>query len=107
MRSARLAWTPMSCVISTNVLPSLSLNILEQLDHAALHHHIKRRGRLVGEDQLRREDRRQRYRHALAHPAGKLVGIRAEHFLRKAQVAQIVPRHFERSLRLTWRDAPR
>ena len=48
-------------------------DFIQQLDHAALHHHVERGGRLVGQDELGREDGRQGDRHPLAHAAGKLV----------------------------------
>ena len=48
-------------------------------EHALLHHHVERRGRLVGDDELGPADGGERDRHALAHAARQLVRIGVEH----------------------------
>ena len=62
------------------------LQVAQRVEHLALHDHVERRHRLVGDQQLRIERQRQRDADALAHAAGELVrvvvlaaGIEADH----------------------------
>jgi hypothetical protein len=47
----------------------LALHIADHHKHVLLHHHVERRGRFVGDDELGLTHRRQGDRHPLAHPA--------------------------------------
>ena len=55
--------------------PHLTLHLADHRQHVLLHHHVERRGRFVGDDELRLTHRGQGDRHPLAHPAGQLVRI--------------------------------
>ncbi len=57
---------------------TLALQILDLLQDLALHHDVERSRRLVHDHQLGLERERHRDDHALPHPAGELVGIRAD-----------------------------
>ena len=51
--------------------------VVEQLEHLGLDGHVERSRRLVAEQDGRLGGERDRDQHALAHPAGELMGIRA------------------------------
>ena len=55
--------------------PSCSRRLLEQLKDLRLHHHVERRGGLVGDHQRRMAGERQGDHHPLALPAGELVRV--------------------------------
>ena len=55
--------------------PHLALHVADHRQHVLLHHHVERRGRFVGDDELGLTHRGQGDRHPLAHPAGQLVRI--------------------------------
>ena len=56
----------------------LTLDLLDLLQDLALHDHVERGRRLVEDDELGLERERHADDHALAHPAGQLVRVRAE-----------------------------
>ena len=58
--------------------PSSPLDLLDLLQDLALHDHVERGRRLVEDDELGLERERHADDHALAHPAGQLVRVRAE-----------------------------
>ncbi len=68
----------------------IALQIGEQIEDLRLHRNVKRRHRLVGDQQLRIEHQRARNRDALALPAGKHVRIAARMFGAQANFAQHV-----------------
>ena len=76
---------------------NLLLHLADQRQHALLHHHVERRGRLVGDDEFRPADRRQRDGDALAHAAGQFVRIRIEYVARQMQPPQVRPHAIEES----------
>ena len=55
--------------------PEVALEVLEQPQHLRLHHHVERRRRLVGDQQLRVARERERDQHALLLAAGELVRV--------------------------------
>ena len=94
--------TPRSWLMNSMLMRCLRLQAREQLEDLALHRHVERRGRLVGDQQLRLARERHRDHHALLLPAGELVRIRAEPALRLGQA------HLgEQALGLLQRGAPR
>src|SRR5262249_10192363 len=56
----------------------LALDLPDLLQDLSLHDHVEGGRRLIEDDELWLERERHRDDHALAHPAGQLVGIRAE-----------------------------
>ena len=76
----------MSWDTMTSVFCSRALELGQHRDDAALDHDVQRGRRLVGQDYLRMEERRQRHDHPLAHPAAQLVRVRAEHVDREVQL---------------------
>ena len=76
--------------------PSRALQVADDVEHLALHDHVERGHRLVGDHKARIERQRERDRDALAHAAGELVriideaaGIEADHF---EELARAPPR---------------
>jgi hypothetical protein len=53
-------------------------DVRQQLENLRLHRHVKRRGRLVGDQKVRLVGERHRDHHALALAAGQLMRIAAE-----------------------------
>ena len=82
-RCAISATTPRSCVISMIAVPSRVLQVAHQVEDLRLDGHVERRGRLVGDQQLRVAGQRHRDHHPLAHAAGELVRILAHPPLRR------------------------
>ena len=60
----------------------LLLQLVQQVDDLLLHRHVEGGGRLVGNDELRVARQRHGDEHALALPAGELVGVGAQRALR-------------------------
>ena len=58
------------------------LQLTDKPEDLLLHGHVQRRGRFVGDDQLRIGGKGRRDQHALAHAARQLVRIAAHHPLR-------------------------
>ena len=56
-------------------MPRSRDQLVEDAQHLRLHRHVERRGRLVGDQQLRLGDQHHRDHHALAHAARDLVRI--------------------------------
>ncbi len=73
----------------------LPLDILEQLDHAALHDHIQRRGGLIADHDARLEQRGQGDRHALAHAARELVRVGVQTSWRQTQLDEMAAGEFK------------
>ena len=69
-----------------NRRPVRGLHRADQSQDLLLHGHVERRRRLVGDDQPRLQARTRSDQHALAHAAGKLMRIAAEHTLRLANM---------------------
>ena len=65
----------MSWVTKTTANPSSSLQFLDLHHQRALRDHVERRGRLVHDDEVRREQQRHRDHRPLPHPAAELVRI--------------------------------
>ena len=57
----------------------LLLQAAQRRHHLALHHHVQRAGRLVGDDQLGFQRGSRGHAHALLHAAAQFVGIHARH----------------------------
>ena len=57
--------------------PAVADQVGEHVEHLRLHHHVERRGRLVGHDQLGVAGQRHRDHHPLLLAAGELVGVAA------------------------------
>ena len=66
--------------------PFLCLHLLDESEHLALHGHVQRRRRLVRDDELRAAGEGDGDQHALAHAAGQLVRILAQHPVRGADM---------------------
>ena len=62
------------------------MHLLDQGENLALHRHVQRRRRLVRDDQLRAAGEGDGDQHALAHAAGQLVRILAQHPVRCADM---------------------
>ena len=90
----------MSCVTSTIERPQPLLQVAQRVEHLALHDHVERRHRLVGDQQLRVERERERDADALAHAAGELVRI-------VVLAAGIEPDHAEQLVDARRRRRPR
>ena len=56
-------------------MPSLALQLAQQVEDLRLDRHVERGRRLVGDQQLRLAGQRHGDHHALAHAAGELVRI--------------------------------
>ena len=98
-RSAIEATSAMSCEMKTTARPAVAL-ASQQLDDLRLHRHVERRGRLVGDQDLRRGDQRQRERDALAHAARELVRILPQRLRRHSAAAPTrAPRARDRAAR--------
>ena len=82
-RSQVSAITPMSCVTSITAAPCSRAQPLQQRNDLRLDRHVERRGRLVGDDQLRLGRQRERDDDALAHAAGELVRVLVDALLRR------------------------
>ena len=74
----------------------------EQVQHLRLHHHVQRRGRLVGDDQPRAAGQRHRDHHALLLAAGELVRVRRRQPRRQPHLAEQLARP-GRPRRARWR----
>ena len=61
--------------------PLLALQLAQQVEDLRLNGHVERRGRLVGDQQLRLRRERHGDHHALAHAARELVRIGLEALL--------------------------
>ena len=59
-------------------MPSSVCSSRSSVEDLRLDRHVERRGGLVGDQQRRAADQRQRDHHALAHAAGKLVRVLVE-----------------------------
>ena len=70
--------------------------VAQQFQDLRLHGDVERRGRLVGDQQLRPADQGSRDHHALAHAAGKLMRIVVDAALRRGDADP--PQHVERAL---------
>ena len=79
----------MSCVTKIIEEPISLLHLADHRQHALLHHDVERRGRLVGDDELRPADGGERDGHALAHAARQLVRIGVEHRGRQVQPVEM------------------
>ncbi len=77
-RSARSATTPMSCVISRIADAQPGAQVPQQLEDLGLHGDVERRGRLVGDQQLRLVRHRHGDHDPLQLAAGQLVRVGAE-----------------------------
>ena len=66
------------------------LHARERLHHLALHHHVERAGRLVGDDHLGAQADRDGDAGALLHAAGQLVRIHVRHRRRQPDLAEQV-----------------
>jgi len=77
MRSARPAMTARSCVTQISAVP-VSGELLHLGQDLRLDGDVERGGRLIGDQQSRAVQQRNRDRHALAHAAGKLVRVRIQ-----------------------------
>ena len=75
MRSARSAATPEVVGDEQDARAGLFAQLVELIEDLPLHGDVQGAGRLVGDDQLRSADHRDRDQHALAHAAGELVRI--------------------------------
>ena len=71
----------------------LLLDVVEQLEDLRLHGDVQRRGRLVGDQQLRPAADRHRDHHPLAHAARQLVRIAARAPLRLGDADPVEQRH--------------
>ncbi len=69
--------------MSSRLVPAASPQRAEDLEDLRLHGHVERRGRLVGDDQRGLAEQGHGDHHALAHPAGELVGIGAHPLARR------------------------
>ena len=67
-------------------MPSSLLQLADQLEDLRLDRDVERRGRLVGDQELRRAGERHRDHHALAHAAGELVRIIVDPLLRGSAI---------------------
>ena len=104
-RSAISATTPRSWVISMIAEPSRVLQVAHQVEDLRLDGHVQRRGRLVGDQQLRIAGQRHGDHHALAHAAGQLVRILAHPPRRRRNADQ--RQHLDRlAARRRARDRP-
>ena len=72
------ATTPRSWVIRISAVPASSVSVAQELEDLRLDRDVEGRRRLVRDHELRLERERHRDHHALAHPAGELVGIALE-----------------------------
>ena len=104
-RSAILRTMPRSWVMNSIDMPLLVLEPGEQFEDLRLHGHVERRGRLVGDQQLRLVGERHGDHHALALAAGKLVRIGAEPLFRLAD-ADLVEQLERPRARLPARPCP-
>ena len=66
----------------------LAAQLLEQLEDLRLHHHVERRGRLVGDHELGLAGQRERDHDALAHAARELVRVLARALRADADVPE-------------------
>ena len=100
-RSAVSATTPMSWVMSTSAMPRSRCRSTQQVEDLRLDGHVERRGRLVGDQQLRVAGDRHGDHHPLAHAARHLVREGAEPLLRRrdADLAQQLDRRARRAAR--------
>ena len=82
--------TPRSCVISSMAMPSSRCRLFKQLEDLRLDGDVERRGRLVGDQQVRLVGERHGDHDALALPAGELMRVGVEPPLRvvEADLAQ-------------------
>ena len=78
MRSANSSSSERSCVMKRTAKPKSLLQRLDLLEDLPLDDDVEGRRRLVHDDQLRLQRERHGDDHALAHPAGELVRVRAE-----------------------------
>ena len=69
--------------------PHLALHLADHRQHVLLHHHVERRGRLVGDDELWLTHGGQGDRHPLAHPAGQLVRIGGQDVGRQTETLEV------------------
>ncbi len=83
----------MSWVTKTIEEPISRLQVLDQRQHVLLHHHVERRGRLVGNDELGVAHGREPDGDALAHAARQLVRIGVEDVGDRASAVLEVPDH--------------
>ena len=96
MRSAMSATTARSCEISSRPMRFSIDEIAQQLEDLLLQHDVERRGRLVGDQQLRLQRAGDGDDDALALAAGQLVRIAGE---RKFRLGQPDPvEHFSRTV---------
>ncbi len=69
--------------------PEAALQVLQQGQDLGLDGDVERRGRLVGDQQIRLIGERHRDHHALSLAAGQLMGVGAQALLRLAQAHQV------------------
>ena len=69
---------PRLCVISRRAVPKLRRRVGENREDLRLHDDVERRRRLVGDQELRSQDERERDHDPLSHPAGELVRVLPE-----------------------------
>ena len=93
-RSHASATMPRLCVISSSAVSKFSRRSARMREDLRLDDHVERGRRLVGDEQLRTQDERERDHDPLAHAAGELVRVLAEPRRRDAHP----PERLERAL---------